>query len=125
MAGNYGTPIYDMYGTNRLFWNPLQLTVDNFWLHILVEVGILGFAALLAAVLIPGIRILRAARHATGWRRIMLGGTAAAAAGVAVSSLTTMLLEANSIGFLFWFLLGVGSLVAAAAAPGRDVPQSS
>ena len=125
VAGNYGTPIYDMYGTNRLFWNPLQLTVDNFWLHILVEVGILGFAALLAAVLIPGIRILRAARHATGWRRIMLGGTAAAAAGVAVSSLTTMLLEANSIGFLFWFLLGIGSLVAATATPDREVPQSS
>ncbi len=124
VAGNYGTPIYDIYRTDRLFWNPLQLTVDNFWLHVLVEMGLVGFAALAAAVLIPGVAVLRAARRATGWRRIMLGGTAAAAAGVAVSSLTTMLLEANSIGFLFWFLLGIGSLMAAAT-PARDLAQSS
>ncbi|MCV0403150.1 MAG: O-antigen ligase family protein [Chloroflexi bacterium] len=115
VAGNYGTPIYDRYGTDRLFWNPLQLTVDNFWLHLLVEMGILGFVAFLAAAMIPGLRILGEARRASGWRRIMLGGTAAAVAGMAVSSLTTMLLEANSIGFLFWFLLGTGTVVVASA----------
>jgi len=114
VANNYGTPIYEEYGTDVLFWNPLQRTVDNFWLHILVETGIVGFVTLLATAMLPGLRILMAARHAVGWRRIMLGGTAAATAGMAVSSLTTMLLEANSIGFPFWFLLGVGSLVAAA-----------
>ncbi|MEO6579300.1 MAG: O-antigen ligase family protein, partial [Candidatus Limnocylindria bacterium] len=115
VAMNLGTPVYERYGTDRLFWSPLQRTVDNFWLHLLVEMGLLGFVAFLAAAVIPGLRILSSARHATGWRRIMLGGTAAAAAGMAVSSLTTMLLEANSIGFLFWFLLGVGSLVAIAS----------
>jgi hypothetical protein len=47
-------------------------------------------------------------------RRILLGGMAAAAAGLAVSSGTTMLLEANSIGFAFWFLLGLGALVVTA-----------
>jgi putative inorganic carbon (HCO3(-)) transporter len=119
VADNYGTPIYDEYGTTRLFWNPLQRTVDNFWLHILVEVGILGFVAFLATAMLPGLRILRAARHTIGWRRIMLGGTAAATAGMAVSSATTMLLEANSIGFPFWFLLGVGGLVAASVRTGE------
>ena len=124
VAGNYGTPVYEEYDTDRLFWNPQQKTVDNFWLHILVETGILGFLALLATAILPGVRILGAARHSHGWRRILLGGAAAATAGMAISSVTTMLLEANSIGFPFWFLLGVGSLIAAAAS--RSVrPQST
>ena len=115
VADNYGTPIYEEYGTDRLFWNPQQRTVDNFWLHILVETGIVGFLTFLATAMLPGLRILSAARTSRGLRRIMLGGTAAATAGLAISSLTTMLLEANTIGFPFWFLLGVGGLVAAAA----------
>jgi O-antigen ligase len=116
VAFNYGTPIYDDYGFRPLFWNPAQRTVDNFWLHLLVETGILGAAAFLAAALIPGIRILRAARRSLGWRRILLGGMAAALAGMAISSGTTMLLEANSIGFAFWFVLGIGTLAVTATA---------
>jgi len=114
VASNFGTPIYDEYGFDKLFWRPTQRTVDNFWLHLLVETGVLGAAAFLAAAMIPGIRILRAARDALGWRRVLLGGMAAATAGLAVSSGTTMLLEANSIGFAFWFLLGLGALVVTA-----------
>ena len=116
VAGNYGTPIYEEYGFRPLFWNPAQRTVDNFWLHLLVETGILGAAAFLAAVLIPGIRILRAARSSSGTRRVLLGGITAGAAGMAVSSGTTMLLEANSIGFPFWLFLSLGVLSAAALA---------
>ena len=116
VADNYGTPIYEQYDTDRLFWDPQQRTVDNFWLHILVETGIVGFFTLLVTAMLPGVRILGAARHAHGLRRIVLGGTAAATAGMAISSVTTMLLEANSIGFPFWFLLGVGGLVAAGVA---------
>ena len=115
VAHTYGTPIYAEYDTVPLFWNPAQRTVDNFWLHLLVETGILGLAAFLAAAMIPGLRILGAARRAEGWRRIAFGGIAAATAAMAVSSVTTMLLEANSIGFAFWFLLGVGSLITAGA----------
>ena len=114
VAFNYGTPIYDEYGFRPLFWNPAQRTVDNFWLHLLVETGVLGVAGFLAAALIPGLRILGAARRSLGWRRILLGGIATATAAMAVSSGTTMLLEANSIGFAFWFLLGIGGLGAAA-----------
>lgn len=120
VAHTFETPIYDEYGFGPLFWNPAQRTVDNFWLHLLVETGILGAAAFLAAALIPGIRILNAARRSVGWRHIMLAGTAAAAAGMAISSGTTMLLEANSIGFIFWLLLGIGGLVAAAASASGD-----
>jgi O-antigen ligase len=114
VAFNYGTPIYEEYGFRPLFWNPAQRTVDNFWLHLLVETGILGAAAFLAAALMPGIRILTAARRSVGWRRILLGGMAAALVGMAISSGTTMLLEANSIGFAFWFVLGIGTLAVSA-----------
>jgi O-antigen ligase len=113
VAHTFPTPLYDEYGFRPLFWNPAQRTVDNFWLHLLVETGILGVAAFLAAALIPGVRILRGAQRAVGWRRIALGGIAAATAGLAVSSGTTMLLEANSIGFAFWLLLGLGAVVVA------------
>jgi O-antigen ligase len=115
VASNFGTPIYDEYEFRELFWRPTQRTVDNFWLHLLVETGILGAAAFLAAALIPGVRILVAARRSLGWRRILLGGMAAALAGMAISSGTTMLLEANSIGFAFWFVLGIGTLAVTAS----------
>jgi len=110
-ADLFGTPIYAEYGTDALLTDPQQRTVDNFWLHLVVETGIVGALAFLAAAVMPGLRILSAARGATGKRRIILGGAAAATAALAVSSLSTMLLEANSVGFLFWFLLGVGVLL--------------
>jgi O-antigen ligase len=125
VAHNFGTPIYAEYDTVPLFWNPAQRTVDNFWLHLLVETGIVGALAFLAAGLIPGLRILGAARRSIGWRRIFLGGTAAAAVGMAVSSGTTMLLEANSIGFVFWFFLGIGALVVAADATRAEEPAAT
>ena len=123
VAHDYGTPVYERYETDELFSNPLQRTVDNFWLHILVEMGIVGFILLLGSAMLAGLRILGEARHAHGWRRILLGGIAAATAGLAVNSVTTMLLEANSIGFPFWFLLGLGSLVAASGL--REEPAQS
>lgn len=110
-ADLFGTPIYAEYGTDALLTDPQQRTVDNFWLHLVVETGIVGALAFLAAAVMPGLRILSAARGTTGKRRIILGGAAAATAALAVSSLSTMLLEANSVGFLFWFLLGVGVLL--------------
>jgi O-antigen ligase len=115
-ADIFGTPVYEAYGTDALFSNPTQTTVDNFWLHVLVEFGIAGFASLLAAALFPGIAVLRAAwRVRRGATAVLLAGIAAATAGLAVNSVSTMLLEANSIAFSFWFLLGIGSLLASRA----------
>jgi len=111
-ADLFGTPVYAEYATDELFIDPTQRTVDNFWLHLLVELGVAGTAAFVAAALIPGIRVARAARRATGASRTLLGGVAAGGAALAVSSFFTMLLEANSVGFLFWFLLGIGQIVA-------------
>jgi O-antigen ligase len=108
----FGTPIYRQYGTDNLFHGS-QRTVDNFWLHLTVESGALGIAAFLAMIAFILLPICRAARRSTSWRRIVLVGIAAAAGALIVNSLTTMLLESNSVAFVFWLLLGVGSVVAA------------
>jgi O-antigen ligase len=113
-ADVFGSPVYDEYETGELIeGSPQQRTVDNFWLHVMVETGIPGLLAFIGAGIVVGIQILRAARHADGWRRVLLGGIAGGTAAMAANTLTTMLLEANAVAFFVWFLLGLGSLVAA------------
>lgn len=111
-ADIYGTPVYARYGTDELFANPTQRTVDDFWLHLGVESGLLGLAAYLAMIGTALAPIVRGARRADWGRRVALAGIAGAVIGLSVNALTTMLLEANSVAFLFWFLLGVGSQLA-------------
>jgi len=116
-ADIFGTPVYAAYRTDTLFVNPTQRTVDDFWLHLVVESGVVGlvvFAGMVGATVRP---MLRSARGASGPRRLMLAGSAGALAALTINSLTTMLLEANSMAFLFWLLLGIGSLLAVASDP--------
>lgn len=114
-ADVFGSPVYPEYGTDELFKDPEQLTVDNFWLHLLVESGVLGVAAYVAAALAALIPIVRVARRTSGWSRFMLGGIAGGSLAMALDAVTTMLLEANSVAFVVWLMLGLGSLVVAAA----------
>jgi O-antigen ligase len=111
-ADIYGTPVYATYGTDKLFANASQRTVDDFWLHIVVESGLLGLAIYLAMVATALLPIIRGARAAAFGRRVALAGISGAVMGLALNAVTTMLLEANSVAFLFWFLLGIGSQVA-------------
>jgi putative inorganic carbon (hco3(-)) transporter len=115
------TPVYAEYGTDELFTVPTQRTVDNFWLHLVVELGAIGTAIFIAAAAVPWVQVVQAARRAIGARRVMLGGIATAAVAIGASSLTTMLLEANSVGFLFWFVLGVGSVLSTRGEAPGDV----
>ena len=113
-ADIFDSPVYDEYDTGELIaGSPQQRTVDNFWLHTLVETGIPGLVAFMGAGVVVGMQIVRAARQALGWRRVLLGGIAGGTAAMAANTLTTMLLEANAVAFFVWFLLGLGSLVAA------------
>ncbi len=111
-ADIFPTPVYAAYDTDRLFSNPAQRTVDNFWLHIVVEAGVAGLVAMVGAVLAAGWPALVAARRTLGSRRILLGGIAGATAALSINAVTTMTLEGNSVGYLFWFLLGLGTLLA-------------
>jgi O-antigen ligase len=116
-ADLYGTPVYDRYGTDELFSNPDQRTVDDFWLHLLVESGLPGMATYLAMIGAALVPIVRAARRAVGGREVALAGIGGAVIGLGINALTTMLLEANSVAFLFWFLLGIGSQLATVPDP--------
>lgn len=111
-ADIYDTPVYARYGTDKLFSNPSQRTVDDFWLHIVVESGLLGLTVYLAMVATALIPIIRRARTAAFGRGVALAGISGAVIGLAINAVTTMLLEANSVAFLFWFLLGIGSQLA-------------
>ena len=129
--GNYGgaaadifnTGIYHRYGTDKLLVNPGQRTVDDFWLHLLVESGLVGFVAFLAMIASALLPIIRRARTAAWGHRVALCGIAGATLCLMVDSLSTMLLEANSVAFLFWFLLGIGSLLAAQPEAGGTLAQ--
>jgi hypothetical protein len=59
--------------------------------------------------------MIRSARGVSGPRRMMLAGSVGSITALTINSLTTMLLEANSMAFLFWLLLGIGSLLAVAS----------
>jgi hypothetical protein len=115
-ADIFGTPIYSEYATDELFEDPLQRTVDNYWLHLLVETGMFGVAAFVAAAVAALIPIVRLARTARGWLRVLVGGIAAGSAAMGANAVTTMLLEANSVAFFIWFLLGLGSVAVASVA---------
>ena len=110
-AWNFYSPVYEEYGTDEVSQNWYrQRTVDNFWLHILVETGVVGAAALIAAVAAVGVPLLLAARRARASRFVVVAGVAGATAAVCLSSATTMLLEGNTVAYPFWFLLGLGSV---------------
>lgn len=108
VADAFGTPIHAAYGTDALL-SETQRTVDNFWLHLGIESGLLGTLAFAGAIAVAWYPLLGGAGRAAGWRRVLLSGIAGAVAVLTLDSGTTMLLEANSIGFVYWFLLGLGT----------------
>jgi putative inorganic carbon (HCO3(-)) transporter len=107
-ASVFGSPVHVRYGTDLLLTN--QRTADNFWLHIGVEGGVLGFSAFLAMIGTALMQPIRALRGSTGSRFSVPAGVVSATAVVCVATVTTMLLEGNTVAFLFWFLLGIGSM---------------
>jgi O-antigen ligase len=92
--------------------------VDNFWLHLQVEVGLLGTLLFGAALALAGWGAIANARDSSGWRRVVCGAAAATAIVIAVDSVTEMLLEGNTTSFATWFFLGVASTLAIGVTPG-------
>jgi O-antigen ligase len=122
-ASIFGSPIHDRYGTTAMLTN--QRTVDNFWLHLGVEGGALGVAAFLALLGTAVYAPIRALRGAVGSRFAVPAGIVSAAAVLCVAVITTMLLEGNTAAFLFWFVLGLGSMTWPAAVRTGDPPGSA
>lgn len=109
VAWRFGSPLYAEYTAGSV---PVQRTVDNFWLHLVVEVGVLGAAAFVAALAAATWTALRGARRAAGWPRVTMAAAAAMGVVIAVGSLTEMLLEGNTTSFVAWFFLGAASVLA-------------
>jgi O-antigen ligase len=103
----FPSPVHAEYGTDALLTG--QRTVDNFWLHLGVESGALGVAAFLAVIGIALIAPVRAMRRSRGWTFSVPGGVVCAVVTVCAASVTTMLLEGNTVAFLFWFMLGIAN----------------
>jgi O-antigen ligase len=122
-ASIFGSPIHAQYGTDALLTN--QKTVDNFWLHMGVEGGLLGTTAFLALLGTAAYAPMRALRGARGSRFSVPAGVVSAAAVVSVATVTTMLLEGNTAAFIFWFLLGLGSMTWPAELRTDDPPGSA
>ena len=108
-ASLFPTPVYDRYGTEELFWSDRQTTVDNFWLHLVVEVGVLGLLAYVAIIGVLAVTLLMAARRAHRTRFVLLAGIVSALAILVTNGVTSMLLEGNTASFALWFLLGIGT----------------
>jgi len=107
-AEHFSSPIYTKYGTGKLLLR--QQTVDNFWLHLMVEAGLLGVLPFLLAIAVLLGQLVSAVRRSIGSRYVMIGGILAGTAAMCIITGSTMGLEANAEAFMFWFLLGVGSL---------------
>jgi O-antigen ligase len=112
VARDFGTPLSTEYTDGSV---PLDRTVDNFWLHLVVEFGVLGALLLAGALGLAIWELIAAARHMSGLPRALLGAFAAVGILLVVDSLAEMLLEGNTTSFTLWFFLGVGSAIVSAA----------
>ncbi len=115
VAKSFGSPLYTEYTAGVV---PIGRTVDNYWLHAVVEFGIVGavlLATFLGAVVVD---LLRAARRSKGTIRVVLAGTGATAMTIGLASVTEMLLEGNTTSFPLWYLLGAGTVIAGRVAHG-------
>jgi O-antigen ligase len=113
VAAIFNSPLHDQYRAGTV---PEGRTVDNFWLHLLVEFGLLGLLAFVGILVVPVRESLLAARRSTGMARAMLAAFACGGIILAVDSITEMLMEGNTTSFTMWFFLGVGSALSAAIA---------
>lgn len=112
IAWRLGTPLYDEYTAGAV---PRDRTVDNFWLHLTVEFGVLGVLVFLSAIAVAVRQLMGAARCAVGWTRGLLASFSAIAIVLVMDSLTEMLLEGNTTSYALWLFLGVGTVIAATA----------
>ncbi|HSM37888.1 MAG TPA: O-antigen ligase family protein [Candidatus Limnocylindrales bacterium] len=112
VAWRFGTPLSAQYTAGSV---PRDRTVDNFWLHLIVEFGLLGSLVFASAIAIAVRRTVADARRSDRWPALVMGSAAAIAVIVGVDSISEMLLEGNTTSFPVWFFLGVASVLGAAA----------
>ncbi len=106
VAQTWGSDVHDQLGDQAP-----KRTVDNFWLHLVVEFGILGTVAYVAIYLAAAIRPIRSAWRSRGAHLVLLSGAMAAVGALALDSVTEMILEGNTFSLPAWLLLGIAAAV--------------
>ena len=106
VAERYGSNIHAQYGVR---FDDSWMTVDSFWLHSLVESGLLGTGVILLMLLTLILRCRRglADPDAGPWRRALMIATAMLVAAHLLINVTSMALEANTTAGLLWLIAGV------------------
>ncbi|MCL4360142.1 O-antigen ligase family protein [Patescibacteria group bacterium] len=99
-------------------YGSVSLAVDNSYLRMLAEVGLLGFAAFAVIFLILGLAIARSLPEVTDRpvRSLMLGFSAGTV-GLALNALFIDVFEASKVAYVFWLL--TGAVMAATLLYGR------
>lgn len=101
----------DAFKRNILFgsgYSSVGLAVDNNYLRILGEVGLLGFSSFLAIFLFAGIYIKKVLPEVDSLVvKSFILGMAAGVVGLALNAVFIDVFEASKIAFFLWLLLGV------------------
>jgi putative inorganic carbon (hco3(-)) transporter len=115
----FGIGLGTFGGTSAITFGYGRLWVDNFYLQLAAEGGLLLLAFFLW-ILLRAIKGLVRGHGATdGFRRALAAGTIAAFVAVAVANVTASVWETLTVGVGFWFLTG---LVTSATLHERAVP---
>lgn len=89
-------------------YGSVGLAVDNSYLRMLAEVGLLGFGSFLAIFILTGIYIGKTLPLVSDYKtRSFIIGFAAGIGGLAVNALFIDVFEASKVAFVLWLLFGV------------------
>ncbi len=100
----------DAFSKNILFgsgYGSIGLAVDNSYLRMLAEVGLLGFLSFLTIFIVVGVYIKKTLPDVGSrlLRSVVIGFTAGLA-GLAINALFIDVFEASKVAFVTWILLG-------------------
>lgn len=106
VAQRYGSKVHEQYGVE---FTSTWKTVDSFWLHALVESGILGTAALLALLGVAFVQARRRLRSGEGTpeQRMLCLAVLMLVPAHLVINLSSMALEANATAAVLWLIVGL------------------
>jgi O-antigen ligase len=106
VAQKYSSPIYKQYGFR---FDQTWTTIDSFWIHFLVEFGLLG-TLILFSILWRILLVCRKAYAIPGldpWVKGLLIATTMLLGAHLLINMSSMALEANTTAAPFWIIAGV------------------
>jgi putative inorganic carbon (hco3(-)) transporter len=118
----FGIGLGTFGGTSAITFGYGRLWVDNFYLQLAAEGGLLLLAFFLWILLRAIKGLVRGHGSTDGFRRALAAGTIAAFVAVAVANVTASVWETLTVGVGFWFLTGLVTSVTLheRAVPGEE-----